>query len=106
MPSASPSAAETSRNSLALVLHTLARAKQADIADAMRTSETTVSRLKTEHLESFCELLAHAGLKVVPIDADVYPRSRIDALLLLARERLQGAATAEDLRLGCLPPVV
>lgn len=34
-------------------------------AAAMGVSESTISRLKNEHAESLCTLMAHAGLKIV-----------------------------------------
>jgi hypothetical protein len=32
----------------------------------MGSSESSISRFKNDHLESFTQILAHAGLKVVP----------------------------------------
>lgn len=38
---------------------------QAAIAAAMGVSESTISRLLSDHLDKFANVLAHAGLKVV-----------------------------------------
>ena len=38
------------------------------VAAAMGTSESTVSRIKTERLEEVLRLMAHLGMKVVPAD--------------------------------------
>jgi predicted XRE-type DNA-binding protein len=40
-------------------------ATQAAIAAAMGVSESTISRLLSDHLDKFAHVLAHAGLKVV-----------------------------------------
>lgn len=64
-----PSPSERARKSQLSVLRALQEPGRAvAIATAMGASESTVSRLKNDHLETFCLLLAHAGLKVVPSD--------------------------------------
>jgi hypothetical protein len=67
------------------------------IAAVMGVSESTVSRLKNEHLESLCELLAHAGLKIVPVEVKCFPAEKIEALLTLAKAHLAGIETADDI---------
>lgn len=67
------------------------------IAAAMGVSESTVSRLKNEHLESLCELLAHAGMKLVPVETKCFPAEKIEALLTLAKAHLAEIETADDI---------
>lgn len=67
------------------------------IAAAMGVSESTVSRLKNEHLESLCELLAHAGMKIVPVEVKCFPAEKIDALLTLAKAHLAEVESADDI---------
>jgi len=62
--------------------------RQVAIATAMGVSESTVSRLKNDQLDQFCLLLAHAGLKVVPIEMQCFPADKVQALLTLARDHL------------------
>lgn len=41
---------------------------QASLAVAIGSSEPTVNRLINEHLDKFTALLAHLGMKVVPVE--------------------------------------
>ena len=50
------------------------------IAAAMGVSESTVSRLKTEHAETLCQIMAHAGLKIVDVTRTCVPTSEIELL--------------------------
>lgn len=42
------------------------------VAAAMGVSESTVSRLKNEQMEVLCGMLAHLGLKVVPVEMQCF----------------------------------
>lgn len=60
---------ERARKAMHLVLQRLQEPGTAlAAAVAMGTSESTVSRIKTERLEECLRLMAHLGLKVVPAD--------------------------------------
>jgi hypothetical protein len=54
------------RKIAATVLHHVHDGKQVAIAAALGCNESTVSRLLTDHLDRLAQVLAHAGLKVVP----------------------------------------
>lgn len=98
MTTESPTHAERSRKLHALILQRLQEpGRQAAIATAMGVSESTISRLKNEHLESFTHLLVLAGLKVVPVEKRCFDTDMVDALLLLSRDRLQSIQRAEQL---------
>lgn len=98
MPPLSAVPTERARKSEQTVLHALAAPGRAvAIATAMGCSEATISRLKNEHLEQFCRLLAHAGLKVVPVEMQCFPHDRVQALLTLAKERMDGLSSVEEL---------
>lgn len=71
--------------------------RQVAIATAMGVSESTVSRMKNEHLETLCELLAHAGLKIVPVEMQCFPKDKIAALLTFAKAHLATVESADDL---------
>ena len=59
------------------------------MAAAMGVSESTISRmLAPDHLDKLSLLLAHAGLKVVPIEMQCFPQEKVQALLTLARDHL------------------
>lgn len=69
MAAASASPAERARKISALLRQRLNAAEtQASLAIAIGSSEATVNRLINEHLDKFAALLAHLGLKVVPIE--------------------------------------
>jgi hypothetical protein len=67
------------------------------IAASLGISESTVSRLKNEHLETLCSILSHAGLKIVPVEMQCFPAAKIDALLTFAKAHLETVESAEQL---------
>lgn len=78
------------RKAAALVLQRVQReTTQAAIAAAMGVSEATISRALSEHLERMMLILAHAGIKCVPAELKCYPADEIQALITLARVRMQ-----------------
>lgn len=88
---------ERARKMASLVLQRLQEPGRAvAIATAMGTSEATVSRLKNDHLEPLCKLLAHAGLKIVPADLRCIDPIELEAYLMLAKKAAQ-AVTVESL---------
>ena len=89
MTASSPTPAERARKAHVTVLKAIQEpGRQVAAATAMGVSESTVSRMKTEHLESFCTLLACLGLKVVPVEMQCFPADKVQALLTLARDHL------------------
>lgn len=69
MPESSGSAPERARKTVQLVLQRLQEpGTGVAVAAAMGVSESTVSRLKTGHLEELALMLATLGLKVVPTE--------------------------------------
>lgn len=48
--------------------------------------ESTISRLKNDHLSNFCQLLAYAGFKLVPVDEQTIDAKRLEAFALLASD--------------------
>lgn len=100
MPTAQPVSAavlEKSRKFHSLALQTISRVGQNEIAKLIGTSETTVSRHIAAELERACQVLAAAGLKVVPADMRCYPEDQIEALFTLAKARLKAMESAEKL---------
>jgi hypothetical protein len=69
MAEASLTPPERACKAMQLVLQRLQEPGSAvSVAAAMGVSESTVSRLKNEHMEGALRLLAHLGLKVVPAE--------------------------------------
>lgn len=98
MPELSMAPAERARKTVAMVLRRVQRdASQVAIAAAMGTSESTVSRLLSEHLEKFALVLSHAGLKVVPADRVCVDRGMYEAMTRIASRAMQDAETAQRL---------
>lgn len=74
MSEVSDSVHARSRKAFTSVLQSLQRTgKQAAIAAAMGTSDSTISRIKTHDLEACIQFLYHAGWKVVPQDHRCIP---------------------------------
>lgn len=98
MQQSSLTPAERARKTHSTVLQALSRpGTQAALAVALGVSESNISRLKNEHLEPVCQLLAHLGLKLVPSDAMVCSRDTANAIFHLARARLNTASGADAL---------
>lgn len=70
---------------------------QTAIAVAMGVSEATISRLLSDHLDKFAQVLAHAGLRVVPTEMRCFPPDYVDALLLMAKEHLSTVQSVRTL---------
>ena len=59
---------ERARRGASLFLKRIADRNQGDIAKSMAVAESKVSELKNKAMEDCLELLAHVGLKVVPVE--------------------------------------
>ncbi|MFY8183829.1 MAG: CII family transcriptional regulator [Polynucleobacter sp.] len=68
MNTVSPSQTERSRKIESTILRAIAEVGQSEIARLTNVSESTVSRRKEDHIGQMAELLAAAGLKVVPVE--------------------------------------
>ena len=81
---------------VSIVLQRLASpGRQVAVATSMGVSESTISRLKNDHLEPLCALLAHAGLKIVPVEMQCFPAEKVSALLVFAKAHLENLETKE-----------
>lgn len=89
---------ERARKTQSVILRAMQEpGRQTAVATCMGVSESTVSRLKSEHLEQFCVLLAHLGLKVVPQGMQCFPEDKVQALLTLAKGHLAAIQRPEQL---------
>ena len=92
MAEASTTPGERACKAMQLVLQRLQEPGTAHaVAQAMGTSEATVSRMKNERMEDCLRLLAHLNLKVVPADY-VCVRPEAYAFLRDVYERVTRAA--------------
>ncbi len=85
---------EKARKAHGAVLQALAPAGTArNVAQALGTSETTVSRIKSEKLEDAIVLLYHLGFKVVSAGMKCYPEDYVQALQTMARMHITETKT-------------
>lgn len=92
---------EIARKNEATILQSLAMTRQNVVAEQLHLSESTVSRMKDGELAFMAKTLAAMGLKVVPITATLYDPEEINALLVLARRRLESTEHVEKLVAFC-----
>lgn len=88
---------ERSRKAECLVLRRLASVGQVHVAEALNVSESTVSRMK-EGARQWIDLLDACGLKVVPADMQCYREDSLQAILTLARQRMEQLQTPDQLQ--------
>jgi len=92
------SASDRSRKYVSLVLQAMQEpGRQVAAATVMGMSESTVSRLKNEHLQHFALLLAHVGLKIVPADRVCVSRETYEAMTHIATRAMSNADVARQL---------
>lgn len=64
-----------------LILQRLASVGQRPVADALNTSESTISRMKESDIRRFCQMLAVLGVKCVPADVRCFNPKDVEVLL-------------------------
>lgn len=87
MAAVSPPPPENARKIASTIFQALAKVGQNEVAAALGTSDSSVSRLK-ENIPQFAGMLARLGLKVVPAEMRCYDERTLSALLELARQRM------------------
>ena len=98
MNASSPTTTERARKSQSVILRAMQEpGRQTAAATCMGVSESTVSRMKSEQLEQFCLLLAHLGLKVVPVAMQCFPEDKVQAMLTLAKGHLASIERPDQL---------
>jgi hypothetical protein len=98
MPSKSQTPSETARKMHCMVLQRLQESGLAvAIAAQIGVSEATISRLKNEHLETLCSVLAYAGLKIVPAEAQCVSPDTLSALVTFAKAHMAAVTSASEL---------
>lgn len=89
---------EKARKFEVLLLQRLATVGQNSVADALKVSDSTVSRLKEEAVSRFCQMLPVLGLKLVPAEMQCYLPEDIDPYIQLAKQHMRGMHSAQQLR--------
>ena len=86
----------TRRNN-SILLRCFAEVSQKVVADRIGVSEATISSIKSDQLERFAAIVAACGLKLVPITAQTYDESFVEALKTIAVVGLgRGAPVREE----------
>jgi hypothetical protein len=81
--------AERARKMQSAILRKLQESgSQVALATAMGVSETTISRFKSEHLEQFCLILAHLGMKSVDASKVCVDREAYESMTYIASKAM------------------
>lgn len=88
MTTSSPILDAHTRKNQQLILRGLASVGQAFVATQLGVNESTVSRWKETDIERFAKMLAVLGLKVTPQAYRCYDESTLQAMLTLAKQRM------------------
>ncbi len=70
---------------------------QARIAEQLGVNESTVSRWKDGEIARFAKFLALLGLKATPVEYRCYDEKTLDAMLTLARQRMDQIRSTDNL---------
>lgn len=100
MTASSPTLDAHTRKNQQLILRGLASVGQAFVATQLGVNESTVSRWKDTDIERFAKMLAVLGLKVTPQTHRCYDEPTIQAMLTLARQRMEQIDGVEKLAWG------
>lgn len=90
------SPAERARKNESVMLQALAATGQNTVALAMGVNESTISRFKDGGLAQAAQLLAHCGLKVVPVGMACFDPNYVEALKTLAEVGIRQQAPKLD----------
>jgi S-methylmethionine-dependent homocysteine/selenocysteine methylase len=96
MSTVSLSPIERARKNEQVVLQALAATGQSTVALGMGVNESTVSRMKDGAISQATALLAHCGLKVVPVGVQCFNPEYVEALKTLAELGIRQQAPKLD----------
>ena len=84
MKASSQERLESARSGVKRLLQAASSRTEDDIAEAIGVSSSVVHRLKADHGEGFCHMLAELGLKIVRAELQCYPPGYVESLKTLA----------------------
>ncbi|NVZ61238.1 transcriptional regulator [Pseudomonas gingeri] len=101
MPTSTLSQEQTvrARKNYSVLMQHLASVGNAPVALAVGCDEATISRMKPEKFEQFCQILAVLGLKIVPTNMRCFDVRDIEAILYQAKrwmEHIQGVDQLQE----------
>lgn len=100
MSEASSNIIDRSRKNERVVLNALAELGQANIADAINMSESTVSRLKDGQITVLASVLAACDLKIVPAKYKCLDPDKAQAMVTLYEAAMERIPNAVELLWG------
>lgn len=89
--------ASRARKNLTTILSRLQSVGQVEVAKKLNVSESLISKWKSEDAERVAEILAHLGLKIVPESLRCYEPRQLEAILALAKARLERIESPQEL---------
>jgi Bacteriophage CII protein len=91
---------EKARRYQSTALQAVAKIGQIDIAAQIGMDDSTVSRFMSDEkgMSRALQILAAAGLKVVPAEMQCFPPRKVAILMELARDHLNALETPEQLQ--------
>lgn len=98
-----PQPDETARKIVKVIFQRLSSVGQNTVAEALSTSESTISRLKAD-VPQFAAMLAKLGLKVVPAEMRCYDEKTLASILELAQQRMAQIKSPVELSQDWDPP--
>ncbi len=96
MAAVSPTPPENARKIASTIFQALSRTGQNQVAQALGTSDSSVSRLK-DQVPQIAGMLDCLGLKVVPREMRCYDERTLSSILELARQRMDQLKSAQHL---------
>lgn len=86
------------RRNYVVLMQALASVGNAPVALAVGCDEATISRMKPEKFEQFCQILAVLGLKVVPKAMQCFDKRDIETLLHQAKRYMELIQNVDQLQ--------
>ncbi|NVZ77135.1 transcriptional regulator [Pseudomonas gingeri] len=86
------------RKNYSVLMQHLASVGNAPVALAVGCDEATISRMKPEKFEQFCQILAVLGLKIVPTNMRCFDVRDIEAILYQAKRRMEHIQGVDQLQ--------
>lgn len=85
------------RKNYSVLMQSLASIGNAPVALAVGCDEATISRMKPEKFEQFCQILSVLGLKIVPNDMRCFNQRDIEAIFHQAKRWMEHVQNVDQL---------
>lgn len=82
---------------MSLVFAELSNVGENTVAERLNVADSTISKWKAEQAELAVKIIAQCGLKIVPERVRCYEPKQMEAILALAKARLERIETTDQL---------